>query len=419
MANMKERYSFDLNQLEDLFTEIKAHRRVEYNISMMQKVLVRMFHEDFKISIVENKSRKFFGATVFPTESLCDKVISSILQDRSKLDTVIDVWRENKEWVIELDSIAIYDSKLNANPQELVAILLHEIGHTVYSNTVPQRLFKVIRFGNMNVSAKARKMFNNKKIRLLMVPTVVEACSYKWFKFLADHEEDEADEFVVQLGYGEYLNNFLEKLLKVDGNRMLNSTERDAEKEVEVIYLWAVENSIELRARKTKLRQQLDGQINASYSAYVRNMFKGIKEKFFGKNDGPRYDQVVTTTNSLALFESCMSSAEQEVIQESMSLGRTKKVEQSEIDYIRIKSESISNQEDKIYILDLIYYHLELIRTCKELIEAGKSAKVRNSLRELESMETDLMSIRKYVLDYKIPAQTFSVFVKYPAGYEG
>ena len=158
---MINRYKTDLKELEKCFSELKMGGNQEKICKQISRILTRMFKQNFTVNVCKNNTNTFYGMTVFPSVSTCETLISAILNSESHLDGVIEVWRKNENWNIEIDSIAIFDSNLNANPSELVAILLHEVGHTMYSNSVPQRLFHVLRYElPLDLINFSKKLFN-------------------------------------------------------------------------------------------------------------------------------------------------------------------------------------------------------------------------------------------------------------------
>lgn len=417
------RFTNDLQLLEECFEDLKLGHNNQSALRQIKKVLVRLFNQDFEVIICENKTNKFFGMSVFPDEETCQKLIDSLVLDKPHMQKVLDIWAENKNWMIEIDSLLLKDKNLNANPAEIVSVMLHEIGHTVYANSIPSRLFKVIKFEMTNVRLMTRNLFKHKKFRTLFFPAIVSSCGYKMFKYLGDHEEVEADNFVVKMGYGEHLNNFLNKLIASQGNEFMQRDEQDAEQEIKIMTLWSIENINELRSRKSKLKQQLNAQILKSPSQYVKNMLFTINKIFF-KSDVESRNKIDSV-----LLESCLireinythKKAEEEVVQEFTIIptGKVKKIDLSEIDYISVQIEKMDNYDDKVYLLDLIHYHLEWINMGLEYIENGKANKVYNTKVELLQYKKQLENMRQLIMKTRIPEKQYGLFVKYPKGYEG
>lgn len=419
---MKNKYKTDLLELEKCFSELKMGHNQDNSCKQISRILTRMFKQNFKVSVCKNNTNTFFGMTVFPSVNTCETLISAILNSNSHLDGVVEVWKKNEDWNIEIDSIALFDSNLNTNPAELVAILLHEVGHTIYSNSVPQRLFNVLKYELVNVKMKTRNMFNNSKLRTLIVPSVVEACSIKMYKFLNTREEMDADKFVVEMGYGPALNNFLEKLLRTKGNSLINKTEKEAEQDIKAIFAWGVENIDELRSRKTKLRYQLNAQILRTPSLFAKKILGDIRDLFFGAGAAMKFNQLITESTILKFYDGWKKDAANEVVLEFMGnarMGKLKKLDVQEIDFIRIKIEQIENHDDRIYLLDIIYHYLEQIELYKEYIADGKANKVPHSKKFIEDSEKELMKLKATILKTKIPERRYGMFIKYPNGFEG
>ena len=253
----------------------------------------------------------------------------------------------------------------------------------------------------------------------MLIPTVIEACEFKWFKFLNDVEEAEADKFVIKMGYGEPLNDLFTKLIKSKGNSLFNKTEKDAEDDIKAIYEWGIVNINELSSRKNKLRNEINGQILATPSLFVKKVFGDIKSLFFGKDNAIKFDKIVAEQTLVKVHKNAERDAELKILNEAFIGNKAKKIDRADIDYIRIQTECIDNQDDKIYLLDQIYHLMEMIEINQELIRNGKANKVRHTNDQLESFKTELNELRSVILKYKIPQKTFSVFVKYPNGYEG
>ncbi len=77
-------------KLAMLFTS-GIHNSFNTQISVQ---LVRIFAQDFNLSIVENKGN-FFGMSVYPSEATCEKLIDSLVNAKDvdygeKADTEID-----------------------------------------------------------------------------------------------------------------------------------------------------------------------------------------------------------------------------------------------------------------------------------------------------------------------------------------
>jgi hypothetical protein len=112
------------------------------------------------------------------------------------------------------------------------------------------------------------------------------------------------------------------------------------------------------------------------------------------------------------------------ILQESIldffdSLGKVKKVNNSDIDILSIEVNKIENNDDKIYVLDLLYDKLDIINAALDYIDQGKTDKVSQSKQTLLSMKDRLEKLRQQILNMTIKDKQYGVFIKYPKGYEG
>lgn len=405
----------DLIYMEECFKNIKSKNNVEENLQAIKRIISRQFDIEVGIGIVQNDSRPFFGMSIYPNQDVISMMVEDVLLDRSRVESLMKVWGENRQWILEIDSNLIYDTNLNANPAEIVAVLLHEIGHTVYSNTIPQRVYKVLKYEFVKQSLTMRKLLKWKKVQRLFDLVFIEACSSKSYSYINLDSEREADKFVVTMGYGDNLNNFIGKLLTTHGNSLINRTEDSMERDVKMMTQWTLENVAELEYRKTKLRSSLERELLSNPSNFVRIVINDIKNYFFGKSKD-KYKEIVN--------ESMLVTQHQKIVKESLfdlfdKYGRLKKIKQSDIDILTIEKGRIRNEDDKIYVLDLIYDNLEIINNGIRLLDENKKDKVPVTKETLLNYKAQLEKIRKDVLEAPIQPPTYGLFIRYPKGYEG
>lgn len=405
----------DLLFLEECIKNIKTKSNVQGNIDSMARVLKRLFDLKFDISIVNNDGNKFFGMNIFPTRSTMDRIINSMLNNKSKVDTVIEMWQQNDTWYLEMDSILIYDTQLNANPSEIVAVLLHEIGHIIYSNSIPQRINRVMKYTVMNLDYSVKHLIQFHRVRQLFQTVFIEACSSKNFHYTNTDVERIADQFVVKMGYGHELDNFIGKLIATQGNSSVNRPDSEMDDDVRTFVKWSIENISELEYRKTKLKQSLQNELLRNPSKYVRTVFDSIKRTFFG-GDADSYKALVTEQY---LINDCKKIVRESILDIFDNIGKVKKISQSDIDFLALTVEKIDNNDDKIYALDLLYDKLDLVNLALDYIGQGKQDKVSQSKQTLQGYHSQLEKLRQRVLAMQLPDKQYGIFIKYPKGYEG
>jgi hypothetical protein len=86
---------------------------------------------------------------------------------------------------------------------------------------------------------------------------------------------------------------------------------------------------------------------------------------------------------------------------------------------LAIEVDKIENNDDKIYVLDLIYDKLDLVNAALDFIDKGKPDKVSQSKQTLLGFKKELETMRAQVLNLQVKDKQYGVFIKYPKGYEG
>jgi len=406
--------SQDFLLIEKCFSAIKDKVDIINNLSKISTIIKRSFDLTFNISIVENDTNQFFGMNIYPTINTINLMIDAILTQKSHADVVVEIWNGNKEWFVEIDSIILYDKNLNANPAEITAVLLHEIGHVVYSNSIPQRVNSILRYQIMQTDYAVKKLCENNKIRKLFDLVIAEACSSKNFHYTNVQSERIADNFVVKMGYGTELDNFITKLIATKGNSLINRSSGEMDGDVKTIILWSVDNITELEFRKNKLKHAIQTELYRNPSHFIRVVFNSIKQAFFGM-DVNTYKNMVT--------EQFIIDTKLKIVNESFLdwfdvAGNVKKISQIDIDMILIEVDKIQNNDDRIYVLDRIYDKLDLVNSSIDIINKGDITKVKQSKQTLINLKTQLEKTRERIIQMQIKEKQYGVFIKYPKGYE-
>lgn len=407
--------SQDYISLESYFGKLKNKSNVSESISSIERIIKRNFDINCHVSIVDNDTNVFFGMNVYPQKGLIDKLVENIITNKAKIDALLELWRDNKEWYIELDSLLLYDKNLNANPSEIVAVMLHEIGHVVYSNSIPQKVNSIIRYQIMDLNYSTKHLIQYSKVMKLFSLTFIEACTTKNFHMINVDTEREADKFVVKNGYGDDLDNFIGKLLVCHGNSLINRNDKDIDKDIRSLVNWSIDNISELQFRKTKLKISLQAQLLQTPSKFLKSIIEDIKRSFFG-NDTKDYKTMVAEQY---LVQSCEKIVTESLFSLFDGLGKMKKINQCDIDILSIDIDKIENNDDKIYVLDLIYDKLDLVNIALDYIDKGQADKVPQSKQTLLSFKSQLEKMRKHTIDIQIKDKTYGLFIKYPRGYEG
>lgn len=419
-------YERILKDIEEAFSEIKRKQNITENLKIIKMALGKMGIKINTITIVPAEGDEFFGMSIYPTHSVADRIVQCMI-DKKPLKAYEEIWAQNEVWVIEIDSKLIYNTQLNSNPAELTAALLHEVGHTIYSNSIPQKLHKTMGYTFLNLPSDVRIILTNgnKTFKALFTPIVAQASRNVSYSL---KKEVEADKYVVKMGYGQSLETLLQKILLVYGSVAVDNTDKDMEQNLKVTASWSRTQASELRLRKDALRNSINTFTLVNPSLYIREIFEDINRKVF--KGSPSFEQIVNRDNrGKYLTESVLPNDLQgipcnAVIESARNTkfdkyGKLQKVTQHDIDIIAIQTEKIENQNDKIYLLDVIYDYCETLDLAEECLADGRKSAVQMSERQLKDMREQLQELRKRIMTTKITEKQYGVFIKYPAGYEG
>ena len=417
----------DLKYVSQCFRGIKAKQNVDTNIKTIERTLGRMFENrkgekyKFKINIVENTSKKFFGMCVYCSPDY----ISSLAYDISyglPLTKLQDMWSQITSWVIEIDSMLLYDAKLGATPDEITASLLHELGHVCFTNQPITRLKKVYDYYTRGFSRTSKVLLlKNPLTRYIMQLSLIETCSVRNFKRASLNKEKIADNFVFHMGYAEDLTSMIDKIILTYGNKNVNRNESELEADVKCIVEWGLDNVEDLQNRKKSLARTLQREYFTNVSKYTKDLIGEICERFVKNSKVKRSDHESCEVQ----LESAFINMQDKYVSEAYlsifnNIGKLKKIDKSEIDILRVEVDRMKTYDDKIYIIERIYDYLEIVDTGLTLIEDGKAKKVQQSKDTLTRFKKDLMDILFVAKNTKIVEETkYGVFVKYPKGYEG
>lgn len=411
----------DLIQIETAFQNIKSNGKGNHrnDLESIARVISRRYDLKVNINIVENTGMKFFGMAIYPEADLIDKMVNSLVEGTNHLDVMEDLWAKNKNWVIEIDSLLLNDISLNANPSEITAVLLHEIGHTVHSNEIPNRVGRVIKYTKMQLEQPVKRLLKWGKARKILGLTIIEACSNpNYHTSNGIGHELAADKLTIKEGYADSLNSFLSKLIAKKGNGLIERSEKELDQEVETILAWTVENVSQLEMRKNILDRNIKAQLLNTKSPFIRDYLLKIRGAFFG-NEKDRVASLVQEQNVMKEYKkySIVTEAFKDWFGKN---GKIQKITNNDIDMIMIEANRVENENDRIYVLDLVYNKLDLIEVSLDLLSNKDTApRVQVSKDTLLKQREELLGIRKQIMSIRIKPKDFNVLVQYPVGYEG
>lgn len=415
------------------------------NVSMMLGAFAG--NKSFKVSIVPsstNMKEPFFGMRIFPDRSWADRITRCAVTPKElvSLKRMCERWEQISSWEVEMDARMFDRNVINFNPEELTAMLLHEIGHVVYSDRRMERFWRAYVENRVRLSEEDKA--GAKVVYMLYVIPLTLACGFRNWNISSNdlREEVFADESVKKLGFAEHLISAYKKIIAAYGNSShMSSAQMD--KEIEKSVIWCNLNAKDLIHRKNHLKDELFSTGITTSSKYIRSLVGDIMDKFkirekkryegnvvlesmtklnFDDPNLPHKSELNYDIKGFAAVESNWNSqresAKNKIAQEAFGKRKMEIPSQLDVDTLFVEVDRIENHADRRYVLDLIYHQEEKIIHFMELCELNEAlerkykGKMQSMLRELQNMRNAVLAKRSFEKEYK-------VFVKCPVGYEG
>ena len=408
-----------LLEIEKAFGSLKINESDMNAISTISNRLKELTGKSFNISITKPVHTRDACSvmTVYPDERTIDSIISSIVNLKNDGD-IFSLWKKCNFWNIEIDSRVLY-STMNFTEKELTALLMHEVGHTVYSNSVPVRLATVVKLGYVKSDLVTKSLLKDGFLSRLLCFPVIHACNSDKNRS-SMRAELAADRYVVSAGYGEALKSAIDKVIIYAG------TDTTIDDDIEELMGFTVDTILSLQKRQTVVARNKLGALIANlsspfekkYISKISNAFKGnttggsITERVFEKRLYENMDKIMESVNdhsNLLLTEGVFSR-----------VHKLKKIDPVDIDYIGLQIDDIKSNDDKIMIVSYIYNKIDIIDYYISLIDS-KSPKyiVPHSKESLLAMRDTLNKYRLAAINKRLIAPEYGINIQYPAGYEG
>lgn len=415
----------DFQKIEAAFTMLKENPDAAAPRDIIKDTLNEVFNNksifksntkyDFNVSVVS--SNKLFVMSVYPERSTIDKIVTA-LANGSDEKVISKLWETNKTWTIEIDKNIISSSQaapslyIDLSSKELTAMLLHEIGHIMNSNSIIGRVNLIVKYEIARAGFRVKALANDFAFRNIMSLPILDSCiadKKKSGKDLAD--EIRADKFVTSMGYRNELYNSLKKV-----SAKLKS---DTDKDLREISSFSVDKLKELDERKDKLvKNDLLRLKEETTSPFLESVLDDTINMIFidGENmyEGEKLDLSYERADNLI----------DKYVTEFFIFGQKdlKRIDPAELDYILVQMEGIKNHNDKMMLISYIYSKLDIINYYIDILGSPKLSKkyyVPHTMSQLQQMKERLLSYRDAIIKYKIPERNNNILVQWPNGYEG
>lgn len=406
--------------VEECIRNIQQEKEIGKNVRLIESAIKREFDIPVKISIIDN-DKKFFGMCVYPSAEEIQKLTEVLIADPSKkkFSEVEKIHREfmsKSEKVIEIDSILLYDHNINATAGEITAILLHEIGHVVGSNSMVNRMARAKEYMMMKFDNRTRKLIPV----ISFIPKLFNIVTLQIFSHqfnLQLMKEKEADELAYKEGYGEELYNVLGKLIANGKGSQVKKSNKELDKDVEVTIDWLIVNIKELEYRKDRLKKSLRILKLSSPSKFLGEFISGIKDKIFKHDDEKMIEKSVVVNEAFIL--SCLRNKKMKAPVGAVdSSGRVRRLVARDLDIYRAELERVNTVDDKIFLLERLYDLMDVADYAKYMLEENPK-KVMQSEETIDAFIAAVQEIIDMTNARKISKTKYGLFIKYPADYEG
>lgn len=418
----KERF----DSIDSAFVAMKESKsKRSSSLRTIKTNLKSTFSKDIDVTIIDSgKQNNFFIMSIYPEESTLDLVVDAIIT--GKEDEVIrKVWSETNKWIIEIDDRVITGSIVELTSKEITSLLLHEIGHIVYSNSIPQRISKVMKLEYGRADIKLKELLKNKAFSQILRLPILHACEYDNYRTKANIKKElKADVFVVKMGYGDELEQVLDKLIASTTTKQIEGIDKksqDVYSDMRSLTNFSLKTLSDFKSRKDKVsRENFKKLMFDTPSKYVQKCIGAIEDVFI-KNVSD--DATVEETTKDEAYHSIADKMVEELYtREFFHFGgrNLKKLDPTDFNYILIEKENMKNNDDKMLLVSYINTKIDTVNyyiACTEDKDNGFI--VPHTKEQLLEMRNKLEKIEDEVMKFQITKPEYGLRINYPEGYEG
>lgn len=406
---LNENSIIDGKYLEELFIDLQVKDHVDRTLETMRKFINTSFKLNCISVILGENSNRLYGMCVYPSENSLYKLSELILKETDSKKITKAIANSKIEFVVEIDPNLLYNPMYKFKPDELVAMLLHEIGHVVSDSDFYNDLAFAYRNAVYNLEqnkANVKIEASSKDIYITMI-FVLSAITNTQFSKMPRNagesiiKEEIADKFVVDNGYGKSLVSALDKFSKV----YLNNYKRYSRAEYERAIQEEADNVAFLNktftVRKAYVNSLIDQEVKLSKSSILKRTLETINKKL-----------------KTSIFRECVIHEDVDKILDEAFLDkffkRPLKISQCDIDELKISAEMMEDWDDKSILVYKIHKRLGQLAKAKQ-----KASNDKEMLALIDGYKKQLDELLAQVMKFKVVEKHYGVFIKYPKGYEG
>lgn len=351
---------------------------------------------------------------VYPEMCIIEQMIWSITTNNDRGEVASTIWEKSSLWFIEIDTRALTD--LDLTEKELTALLMHEIGHVIYSGTVPRRISNTIRFKYAQSPMITKAFLRDSLFSKVLTFPVLHSCGTN--SHITDKstikDEIQADKYSINAGYGKELVSAIDKIIAYAGTS-------NYKKDMDMLMGFSVDTLISLQKRQNNIvRKNMMHMIASTPSMYAKDFIHRLKNTFTGNpNSKTSVTERVQQDNISDRFDKITKEfyATEGLFNK---VHRLDKIDPADIDYIGLEVNNIKCNDDKMMIVSYIYNKIEIIDYYISIIDSKNQKYIVPHTREsLVRMRDMLDKYRIAAINRKIPDVKYGINIQYPTGYEG
>lgn len=398
--------------IENAFSTLKGNESEVSSLRKISDALGSITGRTIEVTTVrpESKNQECTVMSVYPDESVLDSLIGAIINEDN--DAVIQkIWNDTTKWHIEIDTRILQS---DMTPRELTALILHEVGHIIASNSIPNKISKIVRFSYAKTNLVHKQLLKDTFFSKLLYLPILNACKFDRHKSVMKAELN-ADKYTMQAGYGKDLNTAIDKIFGIANQ----SKSKSMEDEMKELYGFSINSLISLQKRQNNIvRKNFGIMLTSTPSRFAKGAIKKINDSINGSNLGSVtesahdefiYNRINKITNEFYVGEAFFNR-----------IQKMKRIDPAEIDYIAMELNSIKSNDDKMMIVSYIYSKLDIIDYYIALIDSKNPKYVVPHTREsLVQMRNKLDMYRQMAINKKLPEISYGINIQWPEGYEG
>lgn len=382
-----EKINYDFTEMEAILFNLKSDPSNQRLRDL--KFELNKFFKDSEckeIIYTKNTDKLFFGMYVIP-----------VLDGDSAMNILVsnDKFRI-KEYYIELDS-KIFDPMLNLSSIELLATLLHEVGHLTNTSAPAEEIRNATNVylaqNNEHLILNSSRQYKE-LIAFAIKDSLRKITSIFEFK---KNEEILADEFVVRCGYGPELESALNKIVKKTGE--LNSEVKNKL----IVLQWTLRLYKDVKLKRISALHSLNRSKTLSPSLLQRREITNVIRNLQQIDD----DRLIveSITDIVYNFNKSVGS-----LYKSFKYKGMRALEEDYFD-LALRAKNVDEQEEALITLREINMRLSILddylRTEKDLSpdEVDKWHSLANKYRDLRDL---LVKKQTYTDKY------YGLFIKTP-----